>query len=310
MLTRKTVVLAKIEAAYGTDPTPTPTANAILVSDLDIKPAGEVAERSYMKSSLSQPPFLRGPRSVDLTFRTELKGTGTRGQLPAWGWEGVLLRACGMAETVTANTSIAYAPVSANFESCALYVYRDQVFHKVLGCRGSFRILAEVGKHIAIEWKFRGLYTSPADASPGAQTFSSVIPPLVLSAGLTIGGYSAVAERLEIDMNVDIGPRRSMNAATGIAGMQIGGRSPRGSFVPEAVTEATAPFWNNWETAAAVALALGPVGSASGTIVAIGAPKLQYREMGYGDRSGTLVYQVPFSLAMNTGDDELTITIT
>jgi hypothetical protein len=215
-----------------------------------------------------------------------------------------------MAETVTANTSIAYAPVSANFESCALYVYKDQVFHKVLGCRGSFRILAEVGKPIGVEWKLRGLYASPSDASPGAQTFSSVIPAAVFSAGLTIGGYSAVADRIEIDMNVDVGPRKSMNAPTGIAGMQIGGRSPRGSFAPEAVTEATAPFWSNWETAAPLALALGPVGSASGNIVAIAAPKLQYREMSYDDRSGTLVYQVPFSLAMNTGDDELTITVT
>ncbi len=310
MLTRKTVVLAKIETGYGTDPTPTPAANAILVSDVDVKATGEVVRRDFIKSSLSRLQFLRGIRQVELSFKTELKGSGTRGTLPTCGWEGVLFRACGMSETVTAGTSLVYAPVSTGFESAALYVYKDGTFHKLLGCRGSFKLNFEVGKHPVVEWKFNGLYASPADASPAAQTLSAVGPPIVMSAALSVGGYGPVAEKIEIDLNNTISERKSINAATGIVGFEITGREPQGSFDPEAVSEATHPFWGNWESAAATALTLGPIGTVPGNTIQVNAPKMQYKEVSYSDRKGLIAYTVPFDLAMNNGDDELTITIT
>ena len=310
MLTRKTVVLAKIEASYGVDPVPTPAANALLVSDVDVKPTGEAIQRNFIKSTLSQAQFIRGQRSVELSFKTELKGTGTRGVLPTTGWEGPLFRACGMSEVVTASTSIVYAPVSTGFESAALYVYRDGLFHKLLGCRGSFKITLEVGKYPVVDWKFNGLYASPADTTPAAQSFSAVSPNTVLSAGLAIGGYAAICEKIELDINNTISARKSMNSATGLVGYEITGRDPQGSFDPETVTEAVNPFWARWESAAAQALAIGPIGSASGNIISVAAPKLQFKDMSYGDRDGVLTYQVPFALAMNAGDDELTITIT
>ncbi|MEM5789840.1 MAG: phage tail tube protein, partial [Syntrophobacteraceae bacterium] len=284
MLTRKSVVLAKIEANYGVDPTPTPIANALLVSDVDVKPAGEMVQRNYMKSSLSQLPFVRGIRSVDVSFKTELKGTGTRGVLPAYGWEGVLFRACGMSEVVNAATSIIWAPVSTALESVTLYVYKDGVFHKILGCVGSFKLLVEVGKYVVVEWTFRGLYAAPVDATPAAQTFSAVQPPVVLNAGFTLGAYAAILEKVEIDINNAIGMRRSMNASTGVLGFSVVGREPQGSCDPEAVTEATYAFWNKRETAAVAAMNIGPLGATSGNIITIAAPKVQEREVGYGDR--------------------------
>jgi hypothetical protein len=310
MLTRKSVVLAKIETAYGTDPVPTPVANAILIKDLDIKPTGETMKREFLRSSLSQLQFVRGMKWVTVQFKTELKGTGTRGQVPSWGWEGVLFRACGMSETVTASTSIVYAPVSTGFESATLYVYKDGIFHKVTGCRGTFSIDLSVGKYGEVTWDFTGIYVSPVDATPTAQTFSSVTPPTVLSAALSIGGYSPIAERLQVSLNNQIAARKSMNSATGILEQVITGREPSGSFDPEAVLEATNAFWSQWENATARALTCGPIGSSSGNMITIEAPKIQYQDITYADRNGVLTYECPFSLAMNTGDDELTITFT
>lgn len=310
MLTRKTVVLAKIESSYGVDPTPTPVANCILIKDVDVKPVGETLKRDFLRASLSQLQFVRGTKEVELSFKTELKGTGTRGVLPAFGWEGPLFRACGMSETVSAATSIVYAPVSTSFESVTLYIYKEGIFHKVLGCRGSFKINFEVGKYAEVEWTFRGLYTAPADATPAAQTVSSISPPVVLSAGLSVGGYSPVAERIEIDINNSLASRKSINSATGILEQIITGREPQGSFDPEVATEATHPFWANWAAATAQALNIGPIGSTSGNIVTVAAPKLQPADLSYTDRNGIIAYQYGFALAMNSGDDELTITIT
>ncbi len=306
MLTRKTIVLAKIESTYGTDPVPTPGANAIMAQNLEIRPAGEINERSGMKSSLSPLQFRRGVKSVEVSFKTEMKGTGTRGVLPAWGWEGTLFRACGMSETITPNTSIVYAPVSTGFESCTLYVYRDRLFHKVTGCRGSCSITAEAGKPAMAEWKFKGLYNAPMDATPGAQTLSSVLPPIAVNTSFTIGAFSPVAEKLEVDLNNTVAERRSMSAETGIAGFEITGRKPQGSFEPEAVAEASHPFWNNWENAAPLALAV-TIGTAAGNRFSIEALALQYRDISYADKDGRAVYRIPFALAMNSGDDELVV---
>ncbi|MFZ2447495.1 MAG: phage tail tube protein [Syntrophobacteraceae bacterium] len=306
MLTRNTVVLAKIEAAYGTDPVPTPSANAIAVRDLEIKPAGETVERNIMRGTLSPLRFVRGTKSVEVAFKTEMKGTGTRGALPSRGWEGVLFRACGMGQTINAGVDIVYAPVSTGFESCTLYVYRDGLFHKVTGCRGTFRIGAEAGKPALAEWKFKGLYLSPAAASPGALQFNEALSPVAAGAGFTIGGFGPVAEKCEVDINNTVVERKSLIAAGGVAGFEITGRRPQGSFDPEAVAESSHPFWSNWESASPLALIL-QVGSADGNRFSIEAPALQYRDIGPADRDGRAVYQVPFALSMSAGDDELAV---
>ncbi len=306
MLTRNTVVLAEIETEYGIDPIPTPASNAIAVRDLDISPAGEAVERNILRGSLSPLRFLRGTRSVEVAFKTEMKGTGAKGALPAFGWEGVLFRACGMAQTVNSGTDLLYAPVSTNFESCTLYVYLDRLFHKITGCRGSFRISVEVGKPALAEWKFKGFYNSPVDASPAAQTFSGILPPVALGAGFTIDGFGPVSEKFEIEINNSVVERKSIAAADGIVGFEITGRKPRGSFDPEAVAVSSHPFWSNWQTAATLALNLA-VGSIDGNRFSIESPALQYSELGSGDRDGRAIYKASFSLAMSSGDDELLI---
>jgi len=306
MLTRKTVVLAKIESTYGVDPVPTPSANAIAVSDLDIRPAGGMVERNILRGTLSPARFAMGTKSIEVGFRTEMKGSGTRGALPAWGWEGVLFRACGMSETINAGVDVVYTPASGGFSSCTLHVYRDRLFHKITGCRGSVKLIVEVGRPALAEWKFKGLYDAPADASVSAPVFSAILPPVAAPAGFTIGGFEPVAEKLELDLNNTLAERKSMAAANGVAGFEITGRKPQGSFDPETVVEATHPFWGNWASAAPLALNLS-MGSAEGNRFSIEAPALQYRDFSSEDRDGRALYQVPFSLATDNSDDELVI---
>ncbi len=306
MLTRKTVVLAKIEAAYGTDPVPAQDADAIAVQDLKIGPAGDSVERNVLRGTLSPVRFLRGVKSIEASFKTEMKGTGAPGALPAWGWEGVLLRACGMSETVTGGADIVYAPVSADFASCTLYVYRDRLFHKVTGCRGSFRIAAEAGKPCLVEWKFKGLYQAPEDASAASPVLGNLLPPAATGAALAIGGFGPVAQKIELDIANVLATRKSIAAPDGMAGFEITGRKPQGSFDPEAAAVSAHPFWSHWENAEPLAFSL-QVGSAGGNSFRIDAPALQYREIADSDRDGITVYQVPFSLASTGGDDEFTI---
>lgn len=308
MLSRTTVMLAKIEESVGVDASPAFDADALPVFELDLRVKGDVVAREVLRPTLGPLPFLRGARWAELSFRTELKGTGSPGVLPARGFEGALFRACGMSEEVNAGTSVVYTPVSTGIESASFRVVREGLIHSIFGARGTFRILLEAGKPPAVAWKFYGLTTTPEDGATGTPVYASIRPPLVLAAGLSIGGYAPVAEKIEIDWNARISERRSMNAAAGLAGFEIVSREPRGSFDPEAVLEAEHPFWTTWEAAGTLALAVGPLGSDAGNRVAIAAPGLQYREITAADRRGALAYTVPFGLAADAGDDELTVT--
>lgn len=310
MLTRSTVILAKVETTYGTDAVPTAAANALLVKDVNLKVNGETIKRDFVRSSFSPLQFVRGMKDAEVSFKTELKGTGTRGVKPAYGWEGDLLQGCGMGETVVASTSITYAPISTGFKSVTLYVYKDGIFHKITGARGSFKLNLEAGKYGVVEWNFKGLYNTPVDATPTAQTFSGVVPPSFLSAAATVGGYSPIFEKIDIDMANSFSTRKNANSASGITEQVITGREPKGSFDPMTVTEATHAFWGNWSSGAAIALNVGPLGGTSGNTIQITAPKMQYQDITYGDKSGDLSYNIPFALNMNTGDDELSIVFT
>lgn len=104
LLTARTLVLAKIEATYNIDPIPTPAADAYLVSEADIRIDPNILERNNFRSSISPTAIGIGRKIVTATFTHEVKGSGTIGTVAKLG---VLLRACGFAETVIAATAAA-----------------------------------------------------------------------------------------------------------------------------------------------------------------------------------------------------------
>ena len=109
LLTRKRTILAKIESVYGTDPTPTGAANAILIKNINITPMEtNLVDRDNIKAYLGNNPQVLAAVYVKVDFEVELAGSGTAGSAPAWG---PLMRACGFSETTlsTAHTGTAQA---------------------------------------------------------------------------------------------------------------------------------------------------------------------------------------------------------
>ena len=111
LLSRKRLILAKIEATYGTDPTPT-GAEAILVRNLEITPLeAETVSRELIRPYLGASDQLLAQTRVGINFEVELAGSGTAGTAPAYS---ALMKSCGLSETVVATTSVTYAPISAS----------------------------------------------------------------------------------------------------------------------------------------------------------------------------------------------------
>jgi hypothetical protein len=305
MLTRKCTLLAKAETTYGTDAAPTAALNAILAKDVDIRPLGEELVRDFLRSSLSPLPHVIGERYGELKFATELKGSGAAGTVPEIG---VLFKGCWFSETINAGVSVVYQPSSAATSSITFYVYRDGLLYKLLGSRGTGELDLSVGKYGVINWTFQGLYSDVTDSALQAGTYNATLPPVIVGASFSIGAYAAVATKLAFNIANQFAFRRDLNNANGIREVLISGWPDRGgSFDPEAVLEATHPFYANWKNGTQAALSV-TAGSSAGDRCVITAPKVQYKSITPGDREGIYVYDVPFRLAQNAGDDEVLFT--
>jgi hypothetical protein len=98
-LTRKRLILSKIETTYATDSSPAGT-DAILVRNLDITPIeADVVSRDLVRPYLGNYDQLLAQTRVSITFQVEMAGSGTGGTAPKYN---SLLRACGLAETLLA----------------------------------------------------------------------------------------------------------------------------------------------------------------------------------------------------------------
>lgn len=134
--TRKDVVLAKLEGTYGTDPTPTGAANAILVSNLQISPLQMTpVERGLIREWFGNSESIPGQIFGEVSFEVEIQGSGTAGTATAYG---PLLQACGLVETDGAS-DVQYDPTSSEalMKSVTIFFYRDGVLHEMNGARGS-----------------------------------------------------------------------------------------------------------------------------------------------------------------------------
>lgn len=303
-LEKRGLVLAKIESTYGVDPTPTAAANAILASNPSVRVDGRMLTREYLESTISRRAHVMGRVLVDFEFTTELKGSGAAGTAPEIG---VLWRAAGHSETIVAVTSVTYQQISATFESITVWIYMDGIIHKITGCYVDYEIILSAGGFGSIRWRGKGLYNAPVDGAVVAGTFQTTKPVVIgAAATLSLGGYAAIVESLQLRGGLGIEERLDMNAADGLKALQIVSRDVGGSVNPEAVTEATHTFWANFKAGTEVALAV-TVGSVAGNIFKVKtASKVQYGAPAWGARGGNRIYDLPLHVNRVTeaGNDE------
>ena len=309
-LAKNKVLLVKREAVYGTDSVPTVAANAFEARDIKIDYSGDLLERDLMRSSLSNVQPIMGQRWIEISFTCEVKGGGTKGAASKIGDAFV---ACGLAETVSAGSSVTYKPADSSVLSATVYFYELQDsgnsrLHKITGARGTVSFNFEAGKIATAEFKLQGIFNAPTDVTPTvAPTFETTLPPIVESSTFTLNSVSTlIAQSVKIDLANDVVKRDDINSATGLLGFLITGRKPTGTMNPEAVLQATYNFHADWVAATARALSL-VLGSAAGNKLTVTAPKLVLTKLGAGDRAGIRTDDLAFDLAINTGGDELVL---
>ena len=308
MLTRKSIILAKIESTYGTDPIPTTTNDALIAFDLEIAPETDPLERADLSVSLSRLKELGGKRRISVNFMTELRGSGAAGTPPEG--IGALLQACAMQETIVPATSVTYAPASSGFKSVTLYVYMDGILHQVQGCVGDVEISVVAGEIPMLKWKIKGLYETPTDiAFPSSYGPDATVPVPAKNLAATFDAYAAVIHELTLKLNNVLTERPHLGAIHGVAGFQVTDRNPEGEIIIEAVTLATKNFWPKFEGDTVQVLSMA-IGSVAGNICTISANQCRIRQLPYEDADGIWTQPIPFQLARNVSNDELSIVFT
>lgn len=306
-LTRRRILLAKIESSYNTDAAPVGT-DAVLVEDIQWQPEGlRMVERPAIRSSLGALQHMYGGSLMSLTFQAEVKGSGTAGTAPELG---TLLRACAMDATVVATTSVAYAPISGTQESATLHFYEDGTRMTLTGCRGSVTFTLEVGNKIMANFTFTGHFAGPTDVALVTPTYNSTVPPIYINAAFQIGSYGAIIQALEVDLGISVQTPPDVTEADGYGEVLVTSRDVQGSFNPQQTLVATKDFMTAFRNGTAEALDSGVVGTTAGNRVRFQMPKVYYRNITPSEREGVQAYDLAYGAAEDDGDDEVTITFT
>lgn len=177
--TRQFAILAKIETTYNVDPTPSGAANAMLVSNLQIRPLeAQNVDRGLLRPYFGASEQLVGSAFKSVSFDVELVGASAAGVAPAWG---PLARACGLAETLIASTRADYTPISSALESVFFYCNYAGVQHKIGGARGDMSVKLKVGEIPMLSFRFQGIDNSESAVSVPAVTLTGFQVPQVVT---------------------------------------------------------------------------------------------------------------------------------
>lgn len=304
MLERRTVILAKRETTYGTDPVMTGT-DGILAYDVDIDIKGEVLAREVLRDSLSPLPHVIGMKEVSLSFKTELKGNGATGTAPNVPEIDPLLHACAFGTAAPAGTALVYnlKSAEANVGSTALKVYKDGNLHKITGARGTVRFRMEAGKYGVAEFELNGLYNAVAAATiPDLSGITGNKPPIVYNSSFQIAGFSPVCAACAIVLGNTVARVDDLNAAAGVDSFRISGRAPKMEFDAAAVVESSNPFWGDWAGEVVDTYSI-QIGSVAGNKLLFSG-YFQYESNKYGSADGVSKYDCVASLCSSDADSQ------
>ena len=268
------LVLIKPEVTYGTDATPDGS-NAIMVSNINVKPEFDKADRNNITGFMGAQGAVTVGQKVSVDFEVELVGSGTAGTAPVFA---PVLLASGLAETVTAATSVEYTPIDNSFDSVTLYWRVGAVQHAVVGLRGNVALTLSTAGIPMLKFTGMGIYTDPisnAAAVTGVDFSTAQTPVGVYKDSVTqftLFGSSLEMKSLDMDMGNDVQYSNLVNSES----VDIVGRNGNISSGFRITEDQYVDFMNKGKTDATGSMAYA-LGATAGKILEIEVPNLQIK---------------------------------
>ena len=291
-LHRKRSILAKAESSYGSDPTPTGSANYVQVIDLNIEPiVSDEVSRDLIRPYMGNYEVIPANTRVNVTFDVEMSGSGSAGTAPKYG---AILKACGLSETVVSSTSVTYAPVTTPSDSVTLFVNYDGIRHKVTGARGTFSINCEVNNIPRISFSLTGIFNAPTDTALPTVTVSNQASPLIFKNGSTsnfaIFGFAAALQSWNLDFNNEVIYRELVG---GTKEVLITDRRPSGTAVIESPALSAHNFFTDY-TGTSTGTNTWLHGTVAGNKVTVSCPQTDLGQPTYEESDGITMLSLPF----------------
>jgi len=291
-LHRKRSILAKAESSYGSDPTPTGSANYVQVIDLNIEPVvSDEVSRDLIRPYMGNYEVIPANTRVNVTFDVEMAGSGSAGTAPKYG---AILKACGLSETVVSSTSVTYAPVTTPSDSVTLFVNYDGIRHKVTGARGTFSINCEVNNIPRISFSLTGIFNAPTDTALPTVTVSNQASPLIFKNGSTsnfaIFGFAAALQSWNLDFNNEVIYRELVG---GTKEVLITDRRPSGTAVIESVALSSHNFFTDY-TGTSTGTNTWLHGTTAGNKITVSCPQTDLGQPTYEESDGITMLSLPF----------------
>ncbi|MFN3858424.1 MAG: phage tail tube protein [Caulobacter sp.] len=307
----RSFLLAKAEVTYGTDPVPA-AVDFVLAENVQYRLMGARERGAPAKPGVGQVPGQVYGEHAQLTFEVPLAASGTAGTAPKWG---VLPKACGWGEVVSAGVSVTYSlaadPQAAG--SLTLIWNDGRRLHKMTGCRGRMGLRLAAGKRPMLTFTFLGLYVPvttralPVHADATFTGWNDANPIAQGRTTFTLGGVNVPLRELSIEASDNVlfndlphQENVTLRGARTFSG-QVRGTTP----LPSALSLETP-----W-TAGTITTAVVVHETAAGRICTVNL-KAQLGQPDYGDDRGEDVFTSALDLtpsALNL-DDEFTLVLT
>ena len=297
-------MLFKNEVTYLTDAAPN-AAEGLVLSNVSFTPIeGEEVKRDLLLPYLGNQGSVLTAMYGKIEFDLEITGSGAAGSVPKYS---SVLRAAGLAATITAGVSVDYTIIEDAVESATMHFVSDGVRHIFLGGQANIA-MSFVPKQIPkFRVTFLGMLGTITDVvSMPAVTMAGWTDPQPVSKAnttMTLHGWASTAESLSVDLGNTLSPRFLI----GDEAIRISDRQSSGSAVVEARSLAVVDWFERAKTGNRDALLLTH-GVGAGRIIEISAPAVQIGKPTQGQTDNIINYTLPLSVCPVSGLDELKIT--
>lgn len=307
------IIMAAYESGgYGVDAAPGVN-DALVVQDFKWSFADtRLAERNISTGSKLGAPKRYAGSLLELSFKVDIKGSGTIDAPPEFA---PILRACGFLETINAATNVQYKADSDDEASCSIYFDDDGDEWRVVGCRGTAKLMVNAGDYGKIEFTVKGRLTQEPATSPGfTPVYDTTEPVPLLAVPLTVGGNTLEQSQFGIDLKNTMVAPPILNNANGYGEVRISKRATELGITlyPTNVAAGFDPV-TAFTAGTTQTLAMPVVGTAAGNrwqLLMPGGAKIT--NIDPGDDEGLVSYEITADLLETAigADDELTLQFT
>jgi len=273
------------------------TPQVLQTSGVKITPLdGEEIDRDLDDGGTGNSLVMMVGDKVKITGKVEISGSGTN-NLPTK--YAALHQICGRVEAINGAIDVGYARVTDGSElDACVYFYMDGALHKAFGVRGKRKATYKTGEIPYYEFELLGIYGGIVSGAFSTPDFTGYQKPVKVGKTYTSFTLDGSVRKL-IEIELDDGNEVNLEEYVGYEEVLIGDFKPTGKMVIEAPdlsvfdpfaiarSEAIMPFVLTHGTAA------GFIVKESSTSIQLGRPE-------YGDRNGTLTYEMPFRLIEDT----------